>query len=164
MELRSSGVRCVPIQLNDSRFNSWIREQKFDFAIFDRFVTEEQFGWRVAETSPSAVRVLDTSDLHFLRRARQKALTDGARLELIQDDTYREIASIYRSDLTLLVSDYEHDLLLEEFKIPAELLMHLPIGYFDVPSQAMLPSFAERAGFATVGDSGARQCGWQPLA
>jgi hypothetical protein len=28
---------------------------------------EEQFGWRVAENCPNAVRILDTEDLHCLR-------------------------------------------------------------------------------------------------
>ncbi|MDR3606543.1 MAG: glycosyltransferase family 4 protein [Oligoflexia bacterium] len=151
-ELSSSGVRCAPIQLNHSGFDAWIAEQKFDFVLFDRFVTEEQFGWRVAEASPGTVRVLDTSDLHFLRRARQKAVLNGTPLDWAQEDTYREIASIYRSDLTLLVSDFERDLLLEQFKIPAELLMHLPIGYFDLPSATELPAFQERTGFATIGN------------
>jgi hypothetical protein len=32
---------------------------------------EEQFGWRVAENCPNAVRILDTEDLHCLRLARQ---------------------------------------------------------------------------------------------
>src|SRR5690625_7521359 len=39
--------------------------------IFDRIVSEEQFGWRVARNCPQAVRVLDTEDLHSLRWARQ---------------------------------------------------------------------------------------------
>jgi hypothetical protein len=35
--------------------------------LFDRFMIEEQFGWRVAENCPDALRVLDTEDLHCLR-------------------------------------------------------------------------------------------------
>jgi hypothetical protein len=39
--------------------------------LFDRFMMEEQFGWRVAEKCPNALRILDTEDLHCLRLARQ---------------------------------------------------------------------------------------------
>ena len=33
---------------------------------------EEQFGWRVAQTCPNALTILDTEDLHFLRAIREK--------------------------------------------------------------------------------------------
>lgn len=41
--------------------------------LFDRFMTEEQFGWRVDEICPEAVKILDTEDLHFLRKTRIEA-------------------------------------------------------------------------------------------
>jgi hypothetical protein len=34
--------------------------------LFDRFMMEEQFGWRVAENCPNALRILDTEDLHIV--------------------------------------------------------------------------------------------------
>lgn len=34
---------------------------------------EEQFGWRVAEFAPNAFRILNTEDLHALRKAREEA-------------------------------------------------------------------------------------------
>jgi hypothetical protein len=37
--------------------------------LFDRFMMEEQFGWRVSENCPDALRLLDTEDLHCLRGA-----------------------------------------------------------------------------------------------
>lgn len=40
--------------------------------------------------------------------------------------TLREVASIYRSDLTLMISSYEMEILLQELNIPNELLFHLP--------------------------------------
>jgi hypothetical protein len=51
--------RCVCEELNPS------------VVLFDRFMMEEQFGWRV--NCPNALRLLDTEDLHCLRVARQKA-------------------------------------------------------------------------------------------
>jgi hypothetical protein len=40
---------------------------------------EEQFGWRVAENCPNAVRILDTEDLHCLRLA-QKSIQRKTRI------------------------------------------------------------------------------------
>ena len=37
---------------------------------------EEQFGWRVAEQCPDALRILDTEDLHCLRKGRQQAFKE----------------------------------------------------------------------------------------
>jgi glycosyltransferase involved in cell wall biosynthesis len=157
-ELQARGIRCVPIQLNHPGFDAWIREERFDLVIFDRFVTEEQFGWRVAEASPDSIRVLDTSDLHFLRRTRQKALAAGAdlrdifedRLDFMTQDAFREVAAIYRADLSLLVSDHEVRLLETRFGVPAHLLKLAPIGYFDPPRE--LPAYHQRQGFATIGN------------
>ena len=60
--------------------------------IFDRFMIEEQFGWRVEKACPQALRVLDTSDLHCLREARQAQLKHGGALDLYNDIALREIA------------------------------------------------------------------------
>ena len=73
--------------------------------MFDRFMVEEQFGWRVAEQCPNALRILDTEDLHCLRKGREKAIKDQALFDksyLFNDISKREIASIYRCDLSLL--------------------------------------------------------------
>ena len=96
----------VSIQLNDSRFDTFVAKLQPTVVIFDRFMTEEQFGWRVAEHCPNALRILDTIDLHCLRSARQKAFKENRKFE--EDDllkegiTKREIASILRSDLSLI--------------------------------------------------------------
>ena len=86
--------------------------------IFDRFMIEEQFGWRVEKTCPQALRVLDTSDLHCLREARQTQLKQGGVLDLYNEIALREIAAIHRSDLTLMISEYEIELMREQFAIP----------------------------------------------
>lgn len=118
------------IALNDSGFDEFVRELKPDLVIFDRFMTEEQFGWRVAENSPGSLRILNTEDLHSLRdvRARQhdKCLKFGYKEWLNSDLTKRELASIYRSDLSLIISQYEMDLLLRHGNIPENLLFYLP--------------------------------------
>jgi protein-disulfide isomerase-like protein with CxxC motif len=51
---------------------------------------EEQFGWRVAENCPNAVRILDTEDLHCLRLARQKTYKEKREFKTV--DLLREVA------------------------------------------------------------------------
>jgi hypothetical protein len=48
-----------------------VKELNPSVVLFDRFMMEEQFGWRVKTV---LIRLLDTEDLHCLRVARQKAL------------------------------------------------------------------------------------------
>jgi glycosyltransferase involved in cell wall biosynthesis len=72
--------------------------------------------------------VLDTEDLHFLRQARQDGLdVNRPRQEnLFGDKAKREVASILRSDLSLIISEYEHQLLTDQFGVSAEQLLYLP--------------------------------------
>ncbi len=117
-------------------------------------MSEEQFGWRVAKHCPDALRILDCEDLHCLRRARQKALKDHRIFlldELIEEeDAKREIASILRCDLTLVISEYEMRVLSEIFRIDPILLHYLPI--FSKPPIDSLPSFENRTGFIFIGN------------
>ena len=73
-DLSQLEISCSFVQLNDRSFNTFVEELNPDVVIFDRFMTEEQFGWRVMDSCPNAIRVLNTEDLHFLREARHKAL------------------------------------------------------------------------------------------
>jgi hypothetical protein len=47
------------------------KELNPSIVLFDRF-DRRTIGWRVAENCPSALRILDTEDLHSLRLGRQK--------------------------------------------------------------------------------------------
>lgn len=155
--LKLQEVTVKPVAINDLGFDMWIAEAQFDLAILDRFIIEEQFGWRIAEHSPSTIRVLDTEDLHFLRRARQQALAQGKSLdeifndqiELTTEDACREIASIYRSDLSLILSDHEMDLLKNRFRVDPELLTPFRFCYRDIPETA---SFEQRENFVVIGN------------
>ena len=147
--IQDQGIRTVTLQANDSAFDSFIRDLNPQIVIFDRFVIEEQFGWRVQENCPRAVRILDTQDLHFLRRSREKALESQGELQLITDDTCREIASIYRCDLTLMISDYEDQLLKTTFHIPEDLLL---LKRFHYSPPKLSKSFHERNHFMMIGN------------
>lgn len=156
-QLRRRGIETVFLHPNDPTFDEWIRDAKPDFVIFDRFITEEQFSWRVTENSPDTIQILDTVDLQFLRRGRQQALEDGRTLQeifecdfdLTSETALRELASIYRSDSTLILSDFEINLLIKRFQIPDDLLF---LSRFHYPVTEASPSFSERKNFVMIGN------------
>jgi hypothetical protein len=122
--------------------------------MFDRFMLEEQFGWRVEQQCPHALRLLDTEDLHFLRLARQQAYKAGRDVtlqDLYSEQAQREIASIYRSDLTLIISEAEMQLLTQQFKVPQELLCYSPF-WLEVKAAQDLPVFEQRRHFVSIGN------------
>ena len=150
-------VSCIDIELNSDSFDVFLKELNPGIVLFDRFITEEQYGWRVREISPKAIRILDTEDLHFLRKSREIALKQGVDdwMNFVQNDiTKREIASIYRCDLSLIISAFEHNLLTETFHIDASLIFYLPFlieGPFD-ENFMELPGYNQRSDFMTIGN------------
>ncbi|MGZ0654552.1 glycosyltransferase [Coraliomargarita sp. W4R72] len=148
LDLDSLGVQTHTIAVNDAAFDGWIKALAPDVVIFDRFMTEEQFGWRVAQHCPEALRVLDTSDLHSLRVAREQSLKKGEPLQLKNETALREIASIYRCDLTLMISEFEMDVLRSEFSITNRLLAYWP---FSVSLPDANPHYRERQHFMMIG-------------
>ena len=157
-DLDSRGIEQEQVQINDSSFNDFVASLAPDVVIFDRFLIEEQFGWRVAEACPDAVRVLDTEDLHALRRSRKKALQKGDAFDLhdlLTDEVAkREIASIYRSDISLIISEYEMELLLQFFGIDSTLVQYLPYMLEPISQVEVdeLPSYEARTHFVTIGN------------
>ena len=157
-DLTTLGVREVSIQLNDSSFDEFIKQLKPNIVLFDRFMVEEQFGWRVADHCPQAIRILNTEDLHSLREFRENCLKKNTHFSttewLRQDKTKREVASIYRSDLTLLVSSFEKQLLEGDVQINGDLLWHLPFLLEEIPKEKIekWPKFEERIDFITYGN------------
>ena len=144
--LESIEVSIQNIELNNSSFDAFIKLLNPTIVMFDRFMTEEQFGWRVAEQCPNALRILDTEDFHGLRKARGEALKANRTLtieDLQSDITKREIASIYRCDLSLIISEAEMEILTHQFKIDSRLLYYLPflLAPIDEASISNLPNF-----------------------
>lgn len=155
--LESKGVEEVDIQLNDHRFNEFVRELMPDIVMFDRFMVEEQYGWRVIEECPNALRILDTEDLHFLRYARQQAIKKNESFTndlLYSDQAKREIAAILRVDLSLMISKEEVDLLVTQFKIDADLLYYLPFLENPITSENSKDwtAFDDRQHFVFIGN------------
>jgi glycosyltransferase involved in cell wall biosynthesis len=152
-DLGTISVKTKAIQLNDSSFDAEIKSLNPDVVLFDRFMIEEQYGWRVMENCPNALRILDTEDLHFLRKAREMAFKQNRELvfeDYISDVFKREMASIYRCDLTLLISEFEMQLATETFKIDVTLLYYLP--FLSEEIQTNIPSFEERNHFVSIGN------------
>ncbi|AUC21835.1 glycosyltransferase [Polaribacter sejongensis] len=156
--LSSLGIDEVSIELNNASFDGFIKELQPTIVMFDRFMMEEQFGWRVAENCPNAIRILDTEDLHFLRKTRHQQLKKGEEFTtealLKSDDAKREIAAILRCDMSLIISTYEMDLLKSVFKVDEKILYYLPflLDKIDDHQQEKWKSFDERANFVFVGN------------
>ena len=155
-DLKSLGISTLHIVLNDSSFDDLVKNMQPHMVLFDRFTSEEQFGWRVAQNCPNALRILDTIDLHCLRLARQEAIKqnrDFSLLDLNSDFAKREIASIYRSDVSLMISDYEMDLLINHFNIESSLLLYVPFLLDPIlKKDNQWPSFSEREHFLSIGN------------
>lgn len=175
VDLPSLGVQEKSIELNNASFNEFIAELKPDAVLFDRFFTEEQFGWRVEQVCPNALRLLDTEDLHSLRHARHQLLkqsqkfaenetarqsvdpvlasTEELYAQMASDDmAQREIAAIFRCDLSLMISQFEIELLISHFSVPIQLLHYSPFLKVQMAEQNVLPSFNERQHFISIGN------------
>ena len=158
VDLEEYEVDKKSIALNCSSFDAFIKDLNPNIVLFDRFMMEEQFGWRVAENCPNALRLLDTEDLHCLRLARQKAFKENRSFEIndlfVEDVAKREIASILRCDLSLMISEFEMELLESAFKIDKDLLYYLPFLLEPIETNAIkdLPSFEERKDFIFIGN------------
>ena len=161
-----ASVKTQPIAVNDAGFDVWIKGLSPDLVVFDRFLMEEQFGWRVREACPKALTVLDTEDLQCLREFRRQCSRGnsegnselGADRSLFSlDITKRELASIWRCDLTLVLSSFEYRLLVEEFKVSADLLYLRELSVqtdseYSPKSRSAGRSFEARDGLIAIGN------------
>ncbi|MDX1543281.1 MAG: glycosyltransferase family 4 protein [Christiangramia sp.] len=155
--LNSLGISTTRVKLNNPDFDELLKEYEPEVVLFDRFMMEEQFGWRVDKICPEAIKILDTEDLHFLRNARERAFKKNVKAEHIYFDSdlaKREIAAIYRSDISLIISEVEMELLVSEFRIPEEILHYLPylLESISIDELQNLPSFEDRKDFISIGN------------
>ena len=158
IDLFSLGINEVAIVLNNVSFDNFIKELNPNIVLFDRFMMEEQFGWRVAENCPETIRILDTEDLHCLRKTRELCLKQHVHFSvdelLKQDITKREIAAILRCDLSLIISTFEMELLKNTFQIAENILMYLPFLFDEitVSKEKKWQSFEDREHFIFIGN------------
>lgn len=173
--LNTLGVTEKIVALNCSSFDDFVKDLQPDLVVFDRFFTEEQFGWRVAQACPQALRILDTEDFHSLRHARQhllkieqKKVSSEKEKQSVapiiasaenlyqqmctQDMAMREVAAIFRCDLSLMISEFEMDFLQRFFSVPSWLLHYLPFLSSISISENTLPGFSLRQHFVAIGN------------
>jgi len=169
--LKEKGITTQQILVNDPSFDLLLEETAPDVVLFDRFISEEQFGWRVRDILPNALTILDTEDLHCLRALREEKTTsyikkhkdtpysifdEATDLDELNSRglTKRELASIFRCDLNLVVSSFEMTVLVDHFKIPSHLCLLLPITYPKQHLQAHRASadYHKRSGYFFIGN------------
>lgn len=127
VDVSALGFATRTLPMNDAAFDRAVGEIQPDIVIFDRFRTEEQFGWRVERAVPGALRVIDSSDVHALREARRRAVEKGEKENLWNAVALREMAAFYRSDLTLVISRAEMEILTTRYGLPPALLAYWPL-------------------------------------
>jgi len=156
VDLAALNVSVREIKLNCTSFDDFISELQPDVVMFDRFMMEEQFGWRVTEQCPQALRLLDTEDLFCLRHARHQAYKQGRAMTdadlLCSDLAQREVAAIFRCDLTLMISEHEIDLLQQLFKVDVSLLHYCPFMFSHSQLTQVNPSYQQRNDFMVIGN------------
>jgi len=74
--------------------------------------------------------------------------------DIYTETSKRELASILRSDLSLIISEVEMKILTETFKVSENILLYLPFMIENVSEtvKRTLPSFKERMHFVTIGN------------
>lgn len=154
-DLEEEGISSSSIELNSDSFDEYIKSYNPNIVLFDRFMMEEQFGWRVEKNCPDALKILDTEDLQCLRNARHQALKENRTMtknDLFSNLAKREIAAILRCDISLIISSYEMQLLVDRFKIDSSLLHYLPfmVDLETIPSKTK--AYEEREHFMTIGN------------
>ena len=154
--LANLDIQSKHIEVNNDTFDTFASELQPDIVLYDRFMIEEQFSWRIDQHCPNALTLLETSDLHCLRQARQNALKQDREFtsdDLNGETAYREIASILRTDISLIISKYELQLLQDTFHISPLILHYLPFLHQQEQQQTdAWPSFEQREGFISIGN------------
>jgi len=158
-ELNETGISTLTCDPNSSPLTEAALQSlppNLNLVAYDRFIMEEQFGWRARTLWPNALHLVDTQDLHSVRRGRERLLCSGASVERIAqprvtdmgEDLLRELSSLYRTDGALVVSDWEKSFL-ESLHFPAEKISYLP---FSTDLDAAPPPFGKRNGFCFLGN------------
>jgi len=156
VDLKALAINVKSIALNCESFDTFIKTLNPSVVLFDRFMMEEQFGWRVSEQCPDAIRILDSEDLFCLRHARHDAFKQNRELldsDLLTSDlAKREVAAIFRCDISLMISHVEIELLKKLFNVPAYLLHYSPFMFTDTELHLENPNYQQRQHFISIGN------------
>ena len=156
VDLTTLNIAVENIQLNCTSFDDFIAELQPSAVMFDRFMMEEQFGWRVSEQCPKAIKILDTEDLFSLRNARHQAYKQKRAMTeddlLTSEMAKREVASIFRSDVSLMISKVEVELLHRLFKVDKGLIHYCPFMLSQAQLTQQNPTYQQRNDFMVIGN------------
>lgn len=155
VDLDSLDIACQDIRLNCDSFDTFVEALSPDVVMYDRYMIEEQFGWRVAKRCPNAIRILDTEDLQSLRNARHQAYKATGSLDTTDLQTelaIREVAAILRCDLTIMISPAEIKLLEDVYQVPSHLLSYLPFFFEKEALAKAVKPYAAREHFVSIGN------------
>ncbi|AZQ44271.1 glycosyltransferase [Nonlabens ponticola] len=145
------------ISLTDDSLDQVLAGFNPQLVMYDRYLIEEQYGWKVREYDHKIIQILDTEDLHCLRHAREQELIHGVDINVALTDTIalREISSIMRCQLTLIISRYEMKLLHDFYEVPSHLLLHVPFlckkETIDDASEKLV-GFNDRRDYCAIGN------------
>ncbi len=158
------GVQACHVAINRAaETGRWLREEvQPDVVVFDAFVSEELWGWQVAEHAPGAMRVLDMQDLHSWRACRERgvlerglSVAESFALEpsLGDERLARELGAALRCDLTVACGRAELDLLSGRLGLEPRKLAVAPLLFAPENMRSLdeLLGFATRSDFCVLG-------------
>ncbi len=153
------GVDVLPMPLNRELVAEDLRRLNPEIVMFDRFILEEQFGPHVYPACPDPLILMETQDLHFVRRARDAVKEKFLSLSELPPDFYRtetalrETSSLLRVDYSFVVSSFEELLLREEFQIGPAKVKWVPFFYEKpIVTREQRRPFAEKKNFCWIGN------------
>lgn len=157
--LRKQGIEVHydPVGQERGLVRKLVAAHSIDAAVLSFRECEERYGYLYDEHDPGIVRVFDTVDVHFIRelRSHSRHATQGALqpvgFDRLPDAGYAEMACMLRSDVVLLVSEAEKQILVRDIHLPAE-KFHI-VSTIHLAEPAVRP-YAEREGFSFIGYGG----------
>lgn len=154
LDIEALGIKKQAIELNNVSFDTFIKNLQPNIVLFDRFMMEEQFAWRVEKHCPTALRMIETCDFHCLREGRHKALK--AQRKFIKNDlnseiAIREVSAILRCDLSLMISSVETQLLIDHFKVSSDIVITVPFMLEKI-SAPSFNSYEQRQHYLSIGN------------
>ncbi len=153
------GVDSIILPLNRESIREDLIQLDPEIVMFDRFYLEEQYGHMVFQACPRALVLMETQDLHFVRRARDEWKEQFLSMTSLPQDFYRtesalrETSAILRVDHSFVVSSFEEQLLREQFGIGSEKVKWVPF-FYERPiavKESRLP-FHEKKDFCWIGN------------
>ncbi len=147
-QIQALGVEIIyhPVESNVTRFLER-HAAEFDVVLLSRSTVAVKHVDTVKRVAPRARLIFDTVDLHFLRQQREAELaSDAVMLAAAARMKTQELSIMAKSDLTLVVSPLEQELLAElAADIRVEIVSNIHVN---TPGPK---SFAERAGVLFIG-------------